>query len=288
MDDGQVATCPMEWSASWRRRAILRLVAGAAGSGLAGLLGMVHAEPGERKRQRRRERQRRRKRRRRRDAAAGPALYPDLQTQPLVGLRFDQLDDGTHVLRFTTTVWNAGEGPLELEAPTSKKRGRAGRLYQNLYDAPVAGERAARRRVHGRIIYHDGHQHYHFADFAAYELLQCDTAGDCRPIGESPKVSFCLVDSELVEGPHPRQYKVCERKRQGITPGYGDIYAADLPDQWVVLSNGPLADGEYALRAIADSENLLAEGGGAREENNAATAYFTVSGGEIANVRATP
>ena len=45
---------------------------------------------------------------------SGESLYPDLRTQPATDLSFD-LRDGTYVLRFSNTVWNAGEGRLELE-----------------------------------------------------------------------------------------------------------------------------------------------------------------------------
>lgn len=279
--------------ASPTRRGVL-LLAAAAVWGLGGILGWSRAESGSggTKRTRKRGRNReRRQRRRRSDVAAGPALYPDLRTQQLVELRFAQLVDGTHVLRFTNEVWNAGDGPIELEAPSPKKRKKRRRdmvLYQNLYDAPVDGRRSARRRVHGRIIFHADHGHYHFADFAKYELLECGAAGDCELIGESPKVSFCLVDSELVAGSHPRQYTVCELKEpQGITPGYSDVYAWNLPDQWVVLQDGPLADGEYALRSTADPGNQLNEGGGERELNNAAVVYFTVDSGQLGNARDT-
>ena len=277
--------------ASPTRRGAL-LLAGIALCGLGGALGWSDAQtrPGERQRDRRRQRRRERERRRQR-LKPGRPLYPDLQTLAPEDLRFDEVA-GVHVLRFTNTVWNAGEGPLELEMSRprkGKKRRRASRLYQNLYDAPVDGKRAARRRVNGRIIFHDGHNHFHFADFATYELLQCDNQGDCEPIGESVKTSFCLVDSELMVGSHPRQYTVCElTEPQGITPGYGDKYDADLPDQWVVLPDWPLADGEYAVRSIADTLGLLAEGGAGREENNEANVYFTVDSGQISNVREAP
>jgi hypothetical protein len=263
------------------RRVALCWLAGVTGGALAGLLGVVHAAPGERKRKRRR-------RRKRRQWDAGPALYPDLQTRLPVDLRFDQLGDGTHILRFTNTVWNAGEGRLELEAPTSADHEEAGELYQNLYDAPVSGKRAERRRVHGRIIYHDQHEHYHFADFASYQLLARDDEGAYQPVGVGTKTSFCIIDSARMDSPFEPLYDDCERKRQGLTPGWGDVYTANLFEQWVVLDDGPLADGEYGLQSTADLLGLLAEGGGVREQNNAAITYFTVDGGQIIDERGSP
>jgi hypothetical protein len=266
------------------RRALLGWLAGLTGGALAGLIAVVHAEPGERKRTRKRQRRRSRQRKRQADRA----LYPDLKAlPPLSGLRFDVLDDGTHVLRFTSTIWNDGEGPLELQAPTSPQSGESGQLYQNLYDAPVGGQRVSRRRVAGRISYHETHSHFHFNDFASYELLRRDPGGEYLTIGEGTKTSFCILDSSLMPGPanrYPRGFTECEQTRQGLTPGWGDTYAANLPDQWVVVGAAPLPDGDYALRVIADSRGLLAEGGGEREQNNTAIGYFAVTNGVIGPV----
>jgi hypothetical protein len=218
-------------------------------------------------------------------------LYPDLTSLLPVGLRFDQLPDGAYVLRFTSTIGNAGEGPLELQAPTSPRTGASGQLYQNLYDAPTGGKRVSQRRVAGRISYHEAHNHFHFNDFASYLLLRRDGTGAYAPIGEGTKTSFCIIDSTVmpwITTRRDRQYTVCERTRQGLTPGWGDTYASNLPDQWVAIGPEPLPDGAYALRVTAEPRGLLAEGGGAREENNAATGYFTVENGVIGPISDLP
>lgn len=261
------------------RRALLSGFLGVAAGVAAGLSGVLHAAPGDRKR-----------RRRRRRRAAARALYPDLTTASLTssGPRIDRLDDGRYVLRFTNTVWNVGEGRLELQAPTAPKTGASGQLYQNVFDAPVGGKRVSRRAVAGQISYHEAHNHFHFNDFASYQLLRRDAAGEYAPIGEGTKTSFCIVDSTLGSGALDRQYRECERTRQGLTPGWGDTYAFNLPEQWVEIGSEPLPDGAYALRATADPRGLLAEGGGEREQNNTATGYFTVTNGAIGRVAATP
>jgi hypothetical protein len=282
MDERRFDAVRMRPSGSRTRRGVVGFLAGVAGGGLAGLLGVVQAAPGERKRRR----QRRRARRRRK--SAGTALYPDLRTLPPSVLRFDDVD-GTRVLRFTDTVWNAGEGRLELQGPTSPTGSDSDQLYQNLYDSPAGGTRVGRRPVAGRIVYHQKHAHYHFADFATYLLLRRNDAGDYVVVGHGTKTSFCIVDSTRVQGSLSPEYVSCERERQGLTPGWGDVYASSLDDQWVVLEDGPLTAGEYALRSIADPKGLLAEGSGNREENNTATKYFTVNeDGAITNVRDTP
>jgi hypothetical protein len=285
MKDGRFDSVARSLAFPTRRGALL--LAGIALCGLGGILGRSEAETssGGGKRDRRRKRRRARRRQRRQP---GPPLYPDLQTLMPSDLEFAQLGDGTHILRFTNTVKNAGEGRLELEAPTSAEHEEAGELYQNLYDAPVAGKRAGRGRVQGRIIYHDQHQHYHFADFASYQLLERDDAGVYTPLGEGTKTSFCIIDSARLSSPYSARYVDCERKRQGLTPGWGDTYTANLFEQWVALGDAPLADGEYGLTSTADPRSLLAEGGEEREQNNAATAYFTVERSQISNVREAP
>ena len=59
-----------------------------------------------------------------------------------------------------------------------------------------------------------------------------------------------------------------------------------------MLGNQPLADGEYGLQSTADPRDVLDEGGHAinpaRETNNTVVTYFTVSGGQITNVREAP
>ena len=64
--------------------------------------------------------------------AAGTPLYPDLVTLPPRDLHLDRTDvsvDGSgdfhNVLRFSNTVWNAGEGPLVMNAIFAMDTGAA-------------------------------------------------------------------------------------------------------------------------------------------------------------------
>ncbi|MDQ3539559.1 MAG: hypothetical protein M3440_02625, partial [Chloroflexota bacterium] len=69
-------------------------------------------------------------------SAAGPPLYPDLKTTKPSGLYFDRvvMGDGLshYVLRFSNTVWNDGEGRLELQG--DPKPDGSSKVYQNVYD----------------------------------------------------------------------------------------------------------------------------------------------------------
>ena len=211
-------------------------------------------------------------------AAAGPVegnhiKYPDLRTLKPTRLGFDRVPSGDghlhYVLRFDNTVWNDGEGRLELEGA------KQGKIYQNLYDAAVGGGRIERIYVGNDAVFHESHNHWHFANFASYLLLKRDANGVYQSTTrKGTKTSFCVMDSRRITGGYNAQYTACGRTLQGLTVGWGDTYAAHLPDQWIDLGWNPLAAGIYAVRSTADPANKLNEGG--RDANNTATTCFRV------------
>lgn len=210
--------------------------------------------------------------------SVGAPLYPDLRTLPPENLSFDTVryaDGTTHqVLRLKNTVRNAGPGRLELEGRPG------GKLFQRFYDSPQGGRYVTRTEIGNDSVYHPGHDHYHFANFASYQLFQKNPSGVYQPMTKrGTKTSFCVVDSERVQGTRGRYYTRCDQTFQGLTVGWADVYTADLPDQWVDLGASRLADGDYAVRSTADPLNTLDEGG--RDDNNAARTCFTVRRGAI-------
>ena len=88
---------------------------------------------------------------------AATSLYPDLKTQKPFDLRFDTatINGTTHkVLRFSNTVWNAGEGRMELRAKTVRTTsGKKSRVTQSIYDD--AGGYTSKNV--GDMIFHAGH-----------------------------------------------------------------------------------------------------------------------------------
>jgi hypothetical protein len=232
-------------------------------------------------------------------------LYPNLKTVKPFDLEFgtETIDGQTHqLLRFSNTVYNAGAGPMELrgETITTPDGQEKTRVYQRLYD--TRGKRHTAGAV-GTFVYHPQHDHFHFGDFAEYQLwtrseynawLRSDrTEGSPKRANRlSSKVTFCIQDYEKVDlklsSPQYPVYDLCDPHLQGISVGWGDTYGYYLYDQWVDLGTAPLADGRYVLRSVADPENRLYESrgktDGARESRkaNAAVTYFTVEGGTIA------
>jgi hypothetical protein len=163
--------------------------------------------------------------------AAGPPLYPDLQTLAPGGLYIERGSDGRFRLRFDNTVGNYG-GRLELTVDGARN------IYQNVYDQYSGGSRALQQRVSSDLIYHPEHNHFHFKDFARYELLKQDRAGVYRPTSRrGSKTSFCILDYERMttSGPAYAQYTTCGATIQGLSAGWGDTYYAGLPEQWIDL-----------------------------------------------------
>lgn len=213
--------------------------------------------------------------------AAGPPIYPDLRTATPFNLYFEYGWDGQWRLRFANTVSNHG-GPLEITVDGNK------RIYQNVYDALWGGNLVSTTRVGSDLIFHPTHNHFHFADFARYDLLVRDRRGAYRRSPrQSQKTTFCILDYQRVNAPGPSSpgYTTCGANYQGLSAGWGDTYMADLPDQWIVLGSSRLADGDYALLSTADPYNKLRE---SNESNNEGILYFSVRNGQLFSTVAPP
>jgi hypothetical protein len=78
------------------------------------------------------------------------------------------------VLRFSNTAWNAGPGPLHLCGQTLPGATTT-RVYQRIYDEPSPPPNCAAggtyvEHLAGEFVFHPAHNHWHFEDFADYEL----------------------------------------------------------------------------------------------------------------------
>jgi hypothetical protein len=248
-------------------------------------------------------------------AAQAAALYPDLETLPPRNLRFDYTDvsvDGSgvlhHVLRFSNTAVNVGEGPVEIRATIDPSRNPpSGPAYQRVYDS---GGGFSDLPLGGSLYYHAVHKHYHFDDWGGYQLWtkaaydRWVATGSGSPDLVGTKTTSCVTDEELVASiapaVFPGQYpaSACMPDAQhvigeGLSPGWGDTYDYYRFEQWIDLgANGSLSDGTYVLRSIADPDNIVYESpgkaSGAREgaADNAAVTTFGVSGGKLVDFNA--
>ena len=211
------------------------------------------------------------------------AYAPDLQTLPPFDLQLIvNQATGRRQLRFSNSVWNRGPGILEL-------RGR-----QNLMDSAVSvtqqiygpGDSVVERSVVA-FYFQDDHSHWHWPGFSVYEIWKVGPSGELvELVLTSDKVGFCMLDTskittEWLEAFSLTGMKTAERARygqcswqiQGISVGWVDTYASNIPGQ--VLEVTGLPDGVYALRSTVDPEGLLYE---LNRENNSALVYFSLEG----------
>lgn len=201
-------------------------------------------------------------------ASGGPREMdlPNLKPLPAEELLIAPADRGSGVdtaLRFGVTTMNLGDYALELLGlPKGEDR----------FDAWQCTRWAARacllRSKAGEIVFHADHNHWHYDNFAVYELRRLvDGQVDMSPEGlvvEGVKASFCLQDSGTADEsrrefpPSPRVYwGLCQGVFQGISPQWQDSYGPSLPGQQIVLRSVP--DGTYALVVTIDPLGLLYE-----------------------------
>ncbi len=214
-------------------------------------------------------------------AQANPLDDPDLILPDLAILPPEDLmilsnsDTGGRQLKFSTSIQNSGPGRLEIwghSDPTSLKT----IVVQKVNE--TTGK--VKDIVVGEFVFHPEHAHFHFGNFARYEVWSIGPQGSLEALlSVTDKVSYCLRDDIQVDAggrPEPQTYVGCNRDRQGITPGWIDVYKFDLFGQTVDVSNLP--DGAYALLNYVDPDHQLFE---LNQENNSSMVYFQLEGNRV-------
>ena len=130
------------------------------------------------------------------------------------------------LLRFSVSIPNLGSGEVRIAPPADRP---------DLYEFDAC------------------HNHDHLTGFASYELL----GGEGSVVSVGRKQGFFLVDLQSYCGDAGPQ-TFAEDGSQVISPGWADIYAADLPCQWLDVTDVP--DGVYTLRVGIDTANVVEEG----------------------------
>ena len=109
----------------------------------------------------------------------------------------------------------------------------------------------------GLFEFAECHQHYHFRNYAKYELI--DPASG--KVWRAAKRGFCMLDTDpnpawIGEPPHDHYYRSCGSTavagNQGISVGWTDTYRFFLGGQYFVLDGGDgqavVPPGRYLLR----------------------------------------
>jgi hypothetical protein len=204
-------------------------------------------------------------------APVAPAadLLPDLDQE--VPSQLDVSASGTgrarsYRLGFGSGVRNIGAGPLTIEGRRAAGSGRMdGRQLIGRSDGTQRSVGGAGSLRYVRSV---DHQHWHLLRFDRYELRR---AGTTQPLVRDRKSGFCLGDRYRVTTravpaavAHPAYTTRCGLRmpglrsvREGISPGYGDFYAAHLEYQDLPIDG--LRDGRYVLVHRVNVERQLQE-----------------------------
>jgi len=207
-------------------------------------------------------------------------LLPDLDQEVPAQLQIRiGIVDGrpSYLLGFRSAVRNVGSGPLIIDG---HRRIRCGSGSSCGTDAPPTmwadqlirergGSLSIARRI-GRLTFvrSSDHDHWHLAGFDRYELRR---NGTDQALISDRKSGFCLGDRYPTNAggvagapPHPVYTGQCglgrpdlTHLREGISVGYGDVYAAYLEYQSLPLDGLP--DGRYVLVHRANADHRLRE-----------------------------
>jgi len=182
-------------------------------------------------------------------------LEPNLTPFPAADISLVN-NAGTSTLRFSTTSWNNGTGPLELVAGPVLTGNGTQQVDQRIYlsDGTYVVHKA------GDFTYHEAHNHIHFDDYADYILQPVDAPGGSELTGQ--KTTFCIMDTTKVDtrlpgAPAQAVYSTCGSQIQGMSVGWGDTYGAHLAGQEIDVTGA--APGIYQLRIVIDPKSNIVE-----------------------------
>jgi hypothetical protein len=201
------------------------------------------------------------------------SALPDIEALPAWGISVrNRPRSGRSFLSFGATAWNAGPGDLVVEGfrdPSSLTMD----AFQYFYD----GDTVVGKLPAGTLEYdnRDGHDHWHFRDFAAYSLLDAEHA----LVADSGKEAFCLAPTDPIDltvdnaewSPWLTDLgTACGESdslwiREVLETGWGDTYTQYRPGQSFDITDLP--NGVYYIKVLANPDDVLSE---ASDLNNVA------------------
>lgn len=216
-------------------------------------------------------------------------ILPDLIPFPLYDFHFSELR-GRTILRFSSTYWNGGNGPLILASDPDA-------THEHHYDSDENHEESMdhahtedidegthfqyilqsdgteRKKIVGGFHWHSEHSHYHYDDFAHYIFKPVSADVDAPTRIE--KATRCLwdtlpVDLSLPNAPAEGVFRTCKDTiRQGVSVGWGDVYDYTLADQYLDVHDLP--PGIYSFSLVIDPKQKMIE---LRRDNNTSIVIF--------------
>lgn len=205
-------------------------------------------------------------------------------------------DHAARCLRFSMGYQNAGLGPVDLHfGDLDLVSGTVG-VTQWVYRDDLSEEWWDNKYIEvpaGTASYHKTHGHYHYDNIFGAKLFAADPESKrLEPLGDVAKRGACAHDYVFVDFERffqARQNSAdsgndCSflftepnvRARIGLSPGWADIYTADLSDNYVDF--GINLDGYYVLRFYSDIDKTIEE---SNERDNVAYSYIKVAGFDV-------
>ena len=208
-------------------------------------------------------------------AGLASELQPNLEALPADEFRLETDAASRTYLRFSTTTWNSGLGPLELVAG-DKEPGQQ-KIYQRIH----LDDGSYYDLLAGTFVWHEQHGHFHFEDYALYTLQEADAPGASERT--SSKTTFCVIDTDRINhklpgAPKRSVYGTCGGETQGMSVGWGDTYRYYLAGQAIDVTD--LADGDYQLTIEVDPKNRLLEKNDA-DNTSTIRLHISVSDGTV-------
>lgn len=202
-------------------------------------------------------------------AQSAVQMLPNLK--PLPAWNFSLVNSaGTQTLRFATTSWNKGAGTLQLEAGSVDTGSGKQQVYQRIFNSDASSS----LKFAGWFTWHNGHNHFHFDDYALYTLQPVNAPGGSARTGS--KTTFCVMDTTKVDAtlpgaPGSAVYSSCGNLIQGMSIGWGDTYGAHLVGQELDFTGNP--DGIYQLAITVDPKGVIVE---SDENDNVSCALISI------------
>lgn len=211
-------------------------------------------------------------------ATAQVAMPPNLK--PLPASNFSLVTTTTtagttKTLRFSTTSWNSGAGVLRLEAGSVETGSGKQQVWQRVFNSDGSSSLFSA----GWFQWHNGHNHFHFDDYAVYTLQPVNAPGGSLRKGS--KTTFCVMDTTAINlslpgAPSQAGYSTCGSQAQGMSVGWGDTYGSHLAGQELDFTDNP--DGIYQVQIEIDPNKVIVE---SNNNDNLSCALINVAGSAV-------
>jgi hypothetical protein len=191
------------------------------------------------------------------------SALPDLVPLPAWRIRASKAA-GRDLISFAATVWVGGNGQLDVQGFRSNSSPVMPAYQYFWQDGQVIGR--ARAGTMG-FDSKQGHDHWHFEQFAAYRLL----GSNGKLVLRSQKTGFCIAPTDAVDLLLPSATwqpsfigfsGQCGSPsalwvRESMPVGWGDTYLQSVAGQAFDITN--LRNGTYYIQVIANPQHVLHE-----------------------------